>query len=299
MTSRTVERSEPTLLLPARGRFAQQWYTWRRKKVGLASLIFVALLVVLAILAPVLQTHDPVRNDLRAVLVGPSVDHYFGTDPNGRDVFSRLVGGARVSIFVGFAAVGFGITAAVLIGVISGFAGGAADYIIQRIMDAVMAIPGLILLLAVVSVLEPSLTNLVIALCIFVVPGTVRVVRGEVLVARQYDYVDAARALGASTQRMMFRHILPNVMAPILIIASVTVGQAILIEASLGFLGLGIPPPDPTWGNMLSGANRRYMVDAPWLVIAPGLAISLTVLSFNMLGDALRDILDPRMRGTT
>ena len=299
MTSRTVERSEPTLLLPARGRFAQQWYTWRRKKVGLASLIFVALLVVLAVLAPVLQTHDPVRNDLRAVLVGPSVDHYFGTDPNGRDVFSRLVGGARVSIFVGFAAVGFGTTAAVLIGVISGFAGGAADYIIQRIMDAVMAIPGLILLLAVVSVLEPSLTNLVIALCIFVVPGTVRVVRGEVLVARQYDYVDAARALGASTQRMMFRHVLPNVMAPILIIASVTVGQAILIEASLGFLGLGIPPPDPTWGNMLSGANRRYMVDAPWLVIAPGLAISLTVLSFNMLGDALRDILDPRMRGTT
>lgn len=299
MTTDVLQQPEQTLLRPARGRWEQQWYTWRRKKVGLASLIFVVLLVLLAIFAPMLQTHDPIRNDLRAVLVGPSSDHFFGTDPNGRDVFSRLVGGARVSIFVGFAAVGFGVTAAVLIGVVSGFAGGTVDYSIQRVMDAIMAIPGLILLLAVVSVLEPSLTNLVIALCIFVVPGTTRVVRGEVLVARQYDYVDAARALGAATPRLMFRHILPNIMAPILIIASVTVGQAILIEASLGFLGLGIPPPDPTWGNMLSGANRRYMVDAPWLVIAPGLAISLTVLSFNMLGDALRDILDPRMRGTT
>lgn len=295
----TATSLDPLLLAPQRGWLEQQWYVWRRKKVGLASLIFVVLLVTLAVVAPILQTHDPVRNDLRAVLVGPSTEHFFGTDPNGRDVYSRLIGGARVSVFVGFSAVAFGITAAVAIGVISGFAGGAVDYGIQRIMDAIMAIPGLILLLAVISVMEPSLTNLVIALCIFVIPSTTRVVRGEVLIAREYDYVDAARALGAATPRIMFRHILPNVMAPILIIASVTVGQAILIEASLGFLGLGIPPPDATWGNMLSGANRRYMVDAPWLVIAPGLAISLTVLSFNMLGDALRDILDPRMRGTT
>ncbi len=293
----TVARAED--LRPRRSWIGQQWYVWRRKKIGLTSLVFVVFLVLLAIVGPMLQTHDPLLNDLKAVLVGPSGDHFFGTDPNGRDVYSRIIGGARVSIFVGFASVTFGISAAVVIGVVSGFAGGFVDYAIQRVTDSIMAIPGLILLLAVVSVLEPSLTNLVIALCIFVVPRTVRVVRGEVLVAREYDYVEAARTLGASTRRMMFRHILPNIMAPILIIASVTVGQAILIEASLGFLGLGIPPPDPTWGNMLSGSNRQYMVDAPWLVIAPGVAITLTVLAFNMLGDALRDILDPRMRGTT
>jgi ABC-type dipeptide/oligopeptide/nickel transport system permease subunit len=285
-------------MVPQRGWLAHQWRTWRRKQIGLASLIFVALLVVLAIVGPLLQTHDPLTNSLREVLVGPSMDHFFGTDSNGRDVYSRLVKGARISIFVGFASVGFGVSAGVVIGVISGFVGGIVDYALQRVTDAVMAIPGLILLLAVVSVLEPSITNLVIALCIFVTPRTVRVVRGEVLVSRELDYVEAARSIGASTMRMMFRHILPNVMAPILIIASVTVGQAILIEASLSFLGLGVPPPEPTWGNMLSGQNRQYMNDAPWLLLAPGAAITLTVLAFNMLGDALRDILDPRMRGT-
>lgn len=286
-------------LVPQRSWLARQWRTWRRKQIGLASLIFVVFLVLLAVLGPILQTHDPLTNSLREVLVRPSMDHFFGTDSNGRDVYSRLVKGARVSIFIGFSAVAFGVSAGVVIGLVSGYVGGVVDYALQRIIDAIMAIPGLILLLAIVSVLEPSMTNLVIALCIFVAPRTVRVVRGEVLVARELDYVEAARSLGASTVRIMFRHVVPNVMAPILIIASVTVGQAILIEASLSFLGLGIPPPEPTWGNMLSGQNRQYMNDAPWLLLAPGAAITLTVLAFNMLGDALRDILDPRMRGTT
>ena len=294
----TMERAEAIAgIASQRGWVSRQWGIWRRKPVGFASLSFVGLLVVLAIVGPWLETHDPLKNNLREVLVGPSFDHFFGTDPNGRDVFSRLVAGARISIFIGFSAVLFGITAGVLIGTLSGFIGGAFDYILQRVIDAIMAIPGLILLLAVISVLEPSLMNLIIALCIFVTPRTVRVVRGEVMITREYDYVEAGRSIGATTPRLMFRHVLPNVMAPILIIASVTVGQAILIEASLGFLGLGVPPPEPTWGNMLSGSNRQYMNDAPWLVLAPGVAITLTVLAFNMLGDALRDILDPRLRG--
>jgi ABC-type dipeptide/oligopeptide/nickel transport system permease subunit len=295
---RVYGANQDTLLHEQRTKFARYWATWSGKPIGLASLVFVVLLIVVSIIGPVLQTHDPLTNNLREVLVGPSTEHLFGTDPNGRDVYSRLVGGARISIFIGFASVFFGVSAGVLIGTISGFLGGFADYAIQRVVDAVMAIPGLILLLAVVSVLEPSLTNLVIALCIYVTPRTVRIVRGEVMVARHFDYVEAARALGGTTTRVMFRHVLPNVMAPILIIGSITVGQAILIEASLGFLGFGVPPPEPTWGNMLSGANRQYMQSAPWLVLAPGIAITLTVLAFNMLGDALRDILDPRLRGS-
>jgi peptide/nickel transport system permease protein len=280
------------------GNLSRYWGTWSNKPIGFASLVVVLFLILIAVIGPLLQTHDPLTNNLREVLVGPSGDHFFGTDTNGRDVFSRLIAGARISVFVGFASVFFGVSAGVIIGTISGFLGGVVDYAIQRVVDAVMAIPGLILLLAVVSVLEPSLVNLIIALCIYVTPRTVRIVRGEVIIARQFDYVDAARSLGASTPRLMARHVLPNVMAPILIIGSVTVGQAILIEASLGFLGLGVPPPDPTWGNMLAGQNRQYMNEAPWLVLAPGIAITLTVLAFNMLGDALRDILDPRLRGS-
>lgn len=279
------------------GLLRRQWSVWRRKPIGFGSLLFIVFLLVVAAAGPALATHDPLQNDLRAVLAGPSADHFFGTDSNGRDVYSRIVHGARLSLFVGFASVIFGITGAVVVGLVSGYAGGTVDYLIQRVTDAVMAIPGLILLLALVSVLEPSLLNLVIALCIVVMPGTIRVVRAEVLVAKEYDYVLAAHALGASSRRIVVRHVLPNVMAPILILGSVVVGTAILIEASLSFLGLGVPPPAPTWGNMLSGPNRQYMASAPWLVIFPGLAITLAVLAFNMLGDALRDIFDPRLRG--
>lgn len=295
-----IAARQPRTDLPAsKGWFTHQTDVWKRKPVGLFSGVFILLLVGLAILSPLLQTHEPNRNNLVAVLEGPSVEHFFGTDANGRDVYSRIVGGARVSVTIGFLAVLIGVSSGVVIGLLSGFFGGAVDYLLQRVVDSIMAIPGLILLLTVVSVLQPSLTNIIIAMSIFITPRTIRVVRGEVIVTRERDYVYAAISLGAVPLRLMFRHILPNVMAPILIIASITIGQAILIEASLGFLGLGVPPPHPTWGNMLSGSNRTYMVEAPWLVIAPGLAISLTVFAFNMFGDALRDILDPRMRGTT
>ncbi|MEX2230344.1 MAG: ABC transporter permease [Dehalococcoidia bacterium] len=276
---------------------AGQLRIWRRKPVGLAAFFVVIVLVLLAIFSPALQTHDPVLNSLSSVLTAPSSEHWFGTDPNGRDVYSRVVAGARVSITIGFLAVIVGISAGLTIGMMSGYFGGGGDYAIQRVTDAIMSIPGLILLLAIVSVLEPNLYTIIFALCIFIMPTTIRVVRGEVIVSKEREYVHAARAMGAQPLRLMLRHILPNVMAPILILASVAVGQAILLEASLGFLGLGVPPPDPTWGNMLSGSNRRYMAEAPWIVAAPGLAITLTVLAFNMFGDALRDVLDPRLRG--
>jgi len=290
-----VERAD----LPARpSLLARQWRVWRRKKIGLASLIFVGFLLLLATFGPSIATHDPDLNDLRATLQSPSSEHYFGTDRNGRDVYSRVLVGARISVVIGFSAVIVGISAGSTIGLLSGFLGGPVDYAIQRVVDAVMALPGLIMLMVLVSVLDPSLPSLIVVLSIWVMPRTIRVVRGEALIAREFDYVTAARALGASATRLMARHVLPNVTAPILIIASVTVGQAIMIEASLSFLGLGVPPPAPTWGNMLSGSNRQYLTVAPWLMIAPGIAISLTVLAFNMLGDALRDILDPRLRGS-
>ncbi|MDA1004045.1 MAG: ABC transporter permease [Chloroflexi bacterium] len=277
---------------------ATQWRTWRRKPIGLASFLFIVLLVLLAIFAPLLQTHDPVQNSLTSVLTAPSAAHWFGTDPNGRDVYSRLIAGARISVTIGFLAVFISVPLGVAVGLMSGYFGGAMDFAIQRVTDAIMSIPGLILLLAIVSVLDPSIFSITFAMSIFIVPTTIRVVRGEVLVSKEREYVQAARAIGAQPVRLMTRHILPNVMAPILIIASVTVGQAILIESALGFLGFGVPPPDPTWGNMLSGANRRYMAEAPWIIAAPGLAITLTVLAFNMFGDALRDVLDPRLRGS-
>ncbi|MDA0365221.1 MAG: ABC transporter permease [Chloroflexi bacterium] len=277
---------------------ATQWRTWRRKPIGLASFLFIVLLVLLAIFAPLLQTHDPVQNSLTSVLTAPSAAHWFGTDPNGRDVYSRLIAGARISVTIGFLAVFISVPLGVAVGLMSGYFGGAMDFAIQRVTDAIMSIPGLILLLAIVSVLDPTIFSITFAMSIFIVPTTIRVVRGEVLVSKEREYVQAARAIGAQPVRLMTRHILPNVMAPILIIASVTVGQAILIESALGFLGFGVPPPDPTWGNMLSGANRRYMAEAPWIIAAPGLAITLTVLAFNMFGDALRDVLDPRLRGS-
>ncbi|MBM3140731.1 MAG: ABC transporter permease [Candidatus Rokubacteria bacterium] len=288
----------PEPLVPRAGFLERQWRVWRRKKIGLASLVVVGFLLVIAAIGPLIATHDPNRNKLTATLQSPSPAHYFGTDKNGRDIYSRVIIGARISVVIGFSAVAVGITLGSAIGLISGFVGGALDYGIQRVVDAVMALPGLVMLMALVSVLQPSLPSLIVVLSIWVMPRAIRVVRGEALITRELDYVNAARALGATSLRLMFRHILPNVMAPILIIASVTVGQAIMTEASLSFLGLGVPPPAPTWGNMLSGNNRQYMTVAPWLVIAPGVAISITVLAFNMFGDALRDVLDPRLRGS-
>jgi peptide/nickel transport system permease protein len=245
----------------------------------------------------VLALYDPLFTHPEIRLAPPSWPHPFGTDDIGRDVFSRIIYGARISLWVGLLAVGIGTVAGTIIGLLCGYWEGRLDLALQRFMDALMAIPGLILAMAIVSVLTPNTTNAMLAIAVVIIPGNSRIVRGAVLSAKQNQYVEAARALGCGHLRMIVTHILPNVTAPILIIASIWLGNAIFIEASLSFLGLGTQPPTPSWGLMLSSTGRAFMEQAPWLAIFPGLAISLAVLGFNLFGDTLRDVWDPKLRG--
>ena len=268
-----------------------------RKPVGAGSAAVIALLVAAAVLAPVIAPYDPIAISID-IFKPPGLPHLFGTDDLGRDLFSRIVHGARISLYVGLLAVCLGSLGGALVGLVSGFAGGWVDMVIQRVVDAVLAFPGIVLAMSLVAVLGTSTTNALLAIAIIIIPFQSRVVRGAVLAIKQNVYIEAARTLGATPQRIMFRHVLPNVVAPILILISASLGNAILIEAGLSFLGLSTQPPDPSWGLMLSGTGRRYMEEAPWLAIFPGLAIALTVLAFNLLGDVVRDVLDPRLRGS-
>lgn len=282
-------------------RWSAAWRFARQKPLGTVSAIVIIIVAVVAILAPVLAPRSPYdfnlnERGLPIRMQAPNTAFPLGTDPLGRDVLSRIVYGARVSLFVGFASVIIGTLLGTGLGLVSGYWEGTLDHVIQRGVDTVMAIPGIVLALAVMSVLGQSLTNIVIVIALVIAPGASRVVRGTVLAVKQHVFVDAARALGATPWRIVGRHVLPNVFAPILVIATVWLGNAIVIEAALSFLGLGTPPPTPTWGAMLSGEGRRNLETAPYLAIFPGLAISIVVLAFNMLGDALRDILDPRLR---
>jgi peptide/nickel transport system permease protein len=272
------------------------WGMLKRKPLGLASASLIGLLVFTAIFANVLAPYDPLSTQPEIHLAPPSWEHPFGTDDIGRDVFSRVIHGTRISLWVGLLAVGIGTVAGTIVGLMSGYWEGWLDLVLQRVMDALMAIPALILALAIVSVLTPSTTNAMLAIAVVIIPGNSRIVRGAVLSAKQNPYVEAAQALGCRHRRILISHILPNVTAPILIIASIWLGNAILIEASLSFLGLGTQPPTPSWGLMLSSTGRAFMEQAPWLAIFPGLAISLAVLAFNLFGDALRDAWDPKLR---
>jgi peptide/nickel transport system permease protein len=278
------------------GRAQLLWAALRRKPLGAASAAVIATLVLTAILADVIAPYDPLTTQPEIRLSKPSRDHFFGTDDIGRDVFSRIVHGARISLWVGLLAVGIGTMAGTLIGLVCGYWEGRLDLMIQRVMDALMAIPGLVLALAIVSVLKPNTTNAMLAIAIVIIPGNSRIVRGAVLSTKQNRYVEAAQALGCRHLRIITAHILPNVTAPILIIASIWFGNAILIEATLSFLGLGTQPPTPSWGLMLSSTGRAFMEQAPWLAIFPGLAISIAVLGFNLFGDTLRDAWDPKLR---
>jgi len=272
------------------------WRLLQRKPLGVAAGLMIVLLVCTALLAPVLAPYDPLAARPEQRLAAPSWAHPFGTDDIGRDVFSRVIYGTRISLWVGLLAVGIGTLAGTIIGLISGYWEGWLDLLVQRAMDAIMAIPGLILAMAIISVLTPNTTNAMLAIAMVIIPGNSRIVRGTVLSAKQNPYVEAARALGCPHLRIVASHILPNVTAPILIIASIWLGNAILIEASLSFLGLGTQPPTPSWGLMLSSTGRAFMERAPWLAIFPGLAIGLAVLSFNLCGDTLRDAWDPKLR---
>ena len=269
-----------------------------RKPLGGAGAIIIITMVLIAAAEPLITFYDPIALDLRDKLASPSLDHWLGTDELGRDLWTRIVLGAQVSLIVGFGAVGFGSTAGGLLGVISAYYGGKVDAIIQRLMDALMSIPTLILALAIMAALGQSLFNVILAIGIVQIPRANRVVRSQAMAVKESEYALAARSIGAGDVRIMLQHILPQCVAPWLIIASAGLGTAIIAEASLSFLGLGIPPPQPAWGGMLSGPARDYYALAPWLAIWPGVAISLTVYGFNLFGDALRDVLDPRLRGT-
>ena len=268
----------------------------RRKPLGAASALLIVLLVLTAIFANVIAPYDPLAAQPEVRLAPPSRAHLFGTDDIGRDVFSRVIYGSRISLWVGLLAVGIGTLIGMVIGLVSGYWEGHLDMVLQRVMDAIQAIPGLMLALAIVSVLKPNTTNAMLAIAVVIIPGNSRIVRGAVLSAKQNRYVEAAEALGCRQLHILALHILPNVTAPILIIASIWFGNAILIEATLSFLGLGTQPPTPSWGLMLSSTGRAFMEQAPWLAIFPGLAISLAVLGFNLFGDTLRDAWDPKLR---
>jgi ABC-type dipeptide/oligopeptide/nickel transport system permease subunit len=278
------------------GRGQALWVVIRRKPLGMASAALLLLLVFTAIFAPVLAPYDPLATQPEIRLAPPSWAHPFGTDDIGRDVLSRVIYGSRISLWVGLLAVGIGTLAGTIIGLVSGYWEGRLDLILQRVMDAVQTIPGLILALAIVSVLRPSTTNAMLAIAVVIIPGNSRIVRGAVLAAKQNRFVEAAQAIGCRDFRIIATHILPNVTAPILIIASIWLGNAILIEASLSYLGVGTQPPTPSWGLMLSSTGRAFMEQAPWLAIFPGLAISLAVFGFNLFGDTLRDAWDPKLR---
>jgi len=270
----------------------------REKPLGTVGGVIVLIFFVVGILAPWLAPYHYTYQDLNAVLQAPSSRFLLGTDNLGRDLFSRIIYGARISMIVGLAVPAISTVMHLFIGGVSGYFGGKIDLLIQRFVDTVMCFPGLVLMLTVVAIVGPGLTQLVLVLGILGgLGGGNRVTRSVVIGIKQNVYVEAAKAIGSSHWRIMVKHILPNIM-PILIVSfTMGMGGAILAESTLSFLGFGIPPPFPSWGGMLSGQARRYMLDAPWMAIWPGVCLALVVYGMNMLGDGLRDILDPRLRG--
>src|SRR5499433_2960795 len=268
----------------------------RRNPLGIASAGLIVLLALTAVFADLVAPYDPLEPQPEIRLSAPSRAHPFGTDDIGRDVLSRVIYGSRISLWVGLLAVGIGTCVGMIIGLVSGYWEGRLDLMLQRVMDALMTIPGLILALAIVSVLRPSTTNAMLAIAMVIIPGNSRVVRGAVLSAKQNRFVEAAQAIGCRDYRIIASHILPNVTAPILILASIWLGNAILIEASLSFLGVGTQPPTPSWGFVLCSTGRAFLEQAPWLALVPGRGIILAVFGFNLFGDTLRDAWDPKLR---
>lgn len=266
-----------------------------RHRLALAGLAVISLLGLVALFAPVVATHDPYRVDLLAAGQGPSLDHWLGTDEVGRDVFSRLVYGARVSLSVGLVAVTIYTVIGVVLGSISGYFGGLADGFIQRLTDTVMCFPTLIIIIAAVSITGPSIWNVMLIIGLLTWTGTCRLVRGQFLSLREREFVEAARAVGVNDPRLIFRHILPNAIAPVIVSATFGVAAAILTEAGLSFLGLGVQPPTASWGNLINLAQSATILQRmPWLWAPPGILIAVAVLSINFVGDGLRDALDPR-----
>ena len=268
----------------------------RTKPLGAISAAIIILTVLTAVFAPVIAPYDPL--DLtHEPFISPAGQAWLGADELGRDVLSRVIYGARVSMYVGLASVIIGITLGTIIGIVSAYIGGIIDLTIQRIVDALMAFPAIIMALGLTAALGSSVNNIVAALVVILLPGAIRVIRAQVLSIKELDYTLAAQAIGARPSRIMLRHILPNVVASYIVLSTITLGLAIIIEASLTFLGVGVSADIPTWGGMLTEGAQKYIRTAWWLAVFPGLAISIVVFAINFLGDALRDTLDPRLRG--
>lgn len=273
----------------------QIWVRFRRHRMGMAGLFIVLLVVAVAILAPVIAPYDPLKVSFEDSLKSPSLEHPFGTDLLGRDILSRIIYGSRVSLQVGIIAVAISVFIGLILGLVAGFFGSWVDVVIMRLVDITYAFPFLLFAIAIMTILGPGFINVFIAIGIINWAWFARVVRGSVLSTREQEYVMAAKALGASPIRIMFKHIMPNVVAPVIVGAALNSGYAILAEAALSFLGIGVQPPNPSWGLMLSDA-RSYISNAPWMTVYPGLAISITVLGFILFGNGLRDAIDPRLK---
>lgn len=266
-----------------------------RHKPAVFGVFFIIFLIVLALFSPWIAPYDPVDSNLRMRGAPPSAEHWFGNDDIGRDILSRLIYGTRIALIVGLGATSIAVTIGVLVGATAGFFGGKVDFLLSRLVDALMAFPILALLLTLSSIFGPSLRNVVIVIGVTFWASYARVIRAEVLSLRERDYVLAARASGATNRRIILRHIVPNAIGPVIILASLAIGSVIIFESALSFLGMGIQRPTPSWGTMLSD-GREYIRNYPHIAIAPGLAIAFTVLAFNLIGDGLRDALDPRER---
>jgi peptide/nickel transport system permease protein len=295
-----AKSSARTLTLPAESR-VDRWLEAslrfaRERSLGAAGAIIIVLMILAALVADLIAPYDPLQTNYAAMLQSPSSSHWFGTDSFGRDVLSRLIYGSRTALWVGFSSSFLGATLGAVIGVVSAYFGGKTDLILQRFMDLLLSFPLIVLALVVVAVLGTGTTNVILAITIPMIPRCAVVVRSSALSLRHMPFVDAARALGFGHKRIIFRHMLPNVMAPYLVMLTAFMGQAILLEASLSFLGLGVTEPTPAWGLMLRGAAVEFAERAPWMAIYPGIAISLSVLAFNLFGDSLRDALDPKLR---
>lgn len=270
----------------------------REKPLGFwGGFIPIVLMILVAVLAPQIARVSPNFQDANAILQAPSAAHLFGTDENGRDVLARVAYGARISLWVGFASVFLGVLAATILGTVSGFWGGWVDVALQRIVDMLMAFPSFVLILLLAAILGASERSTIVAIAIVLLAGAARVIRGQVLAVKASPFIEAASVIGASRLRILMHHVFPNIFDVIIVIISINISFAIITEAALSFLGLGVPPPTPDWGSMVAGSDIAYLAQAPWIVIAAGTALGITVYAFNMFGDALRDILDPRLRG--
>lgn len=291
-----VSQVETAKLPPQRSLLRTVLRWCRRQPLGAISAGILVLIILVAVFADIVAPYDPVANDFAVMLTAPNLDYLLGTDQFGRDVLSRIIYGAQTALFVGFTAAFFGSTIGLVLGVTSAYMGGLFDLLFQRVMDVFMAFPTIIIALAIVAALGSGTQNVILAIAIPMIPNCARVVRSSAMQVRELPYVDAARSLGFSHARIVLRHMVPNVTAPYLIMFTSFLGQAILTEASLSFLGLGVQEPTPAWGLMLQGGAEEYAESAIWMALFPGLAITLSVFAFNLFGDAIRDTLDPRLR---